>query len=282
MSLNSRQLSLAVWLCVLFVFCMAKRDIRRSVIDLVRCGLEPILLIPALLSLAWITGVVLGLYRLGFWTPSLLWDTLAFAFVGTTVLVWRMGESRDYSRRFYGRIVWRSLGLSVLIGTIGNTYTFNIIVELILVPWLVLLGAMLGLAQASEEYSNLRKPLQVLITLTGLAMLTRAVIGAISDYDGFLSIQTVQSLLLLFALTVAYVPYLLLVRVWMTYQSALIPLRLGHKKPLRVRLYARARIMLKFRLNLARVERFGVSAADKLSDCTTRASVDAMLKGREA
>ena len=282
MPLNPRQLSLAIWLCVLLAFCLVKRDIRHSVISLVACGLHPILLVPAILSLAWITAVVLGLNRLGFWTFSLLWDTLAFALVGTTVLVWRMGESKDYSRRFYGRIIWRSLGLSVLIAAVGNTYTFNIVVELVLVPWLVLLGAMLGLAQASDEYSNMRKPLQFLVTLTGLAMLTRAVAGAISDYDGFLRVETVQSLLLLFALTAAYVPYLFLVRVWMTYQSALIPLRLGDKKSLRVCLYTRARIVIKFGLNLARVEKFGVSAAHGLSECTTRASVDAVFKGREA
>ena len=55
-----------------------------------------------------------------------------------------MAESDDYSSHFYGRIIWRSLGLSVLISAVGNTYTFNIYVELLLVPWLAALGFLLG------------------------------------------------------------------------------------------------------------------------------------------
>lgn len=278
MPLNARQLAIAVWLGVLVAFCLLRRDLRRSVFGLLRLGLDPALLVPAVLSVAWVAGVVLGLRSVGLWSLSLLWDTLAFAFVGTTILVWRMNESKDYSRQFYGRIVWRSLGLSVLISAIGNNYTFSIYVELLLVPWLLLLGGMLGLAQASEEHANLRRPLEILISATGLAMLVRAFAGAVADYDGFLSILTVQSLLLLFALTAAYVPYLFLVRVWMTYDSALVPLRLGEKKAIRVRLYARAKVAVKFKLDLAKVERFRTTVAWQLRDCTTRAAVDAVLE----
>ena len=243
-----------------------------------RLVVRPMLLVPALLSLAWVAVTVLGLRSLDLWGLSLLWGTLTFALVGTTTLVWRMAESDDYSSHFYGRIIWRSLGLSVLISAVGNTYTFNIYVELLLVPWLAALGFLLGLSQASEQYAQLRRPLQVVISATALVMLFRAIMGTIDHYHGFLSIHTVQSLILLFALTLAYVPYLLMLRVWMTYQSAFVPLHVGVTKTLRLRLYAQIQIALKFRLDLARVGRFRTTAATQLRDCTTREAVKEVLE----
>lgn len=282
MPLNPRQLAIAIWLCVLLVFCLSKGDIRRSVLRVVRCVLEPTLFITALLSLAWVVGVVFALSWLGLWSLPLLWDSVAFAVIGTATLIRKMVESKDYSSRFYGRVVLQSLGLSALVSTLASTYTFGLVLELVLVPWLVILGAMLGVTQASDQYASLRKPVEVLIGLTGAAMLVQAVYGAVLDYRGFLSILTVQSLLLVFALTAAYVPYLYGLRVWMVYESALVPLRLGEEKRLSVRFYARAKVALRFRLHLSRVEHFGKGAANGLSRCATRADVDAVLEGGRA
>jgi hypothetical protein len=276
---NPRQLALVIWMGGALVFVLAKGDLRRSILSVVQTALDPTLLVPAILSVVWNAAVVYGLYRSGLWSPSLWWDTLAFVLVGTTSLVWRMTESKDFSRRFYIRIALPSLGLSVLIGTVASTYTFGLAIELLLVLWLVLLGGMLALARSSERHARLVRPVELLITATGLAMLARAVAGAIVDYTGFLSIQTVRSLVLLFLLTAAYLPYLFLVRVWMTYELAFIPLSLGQSKPLSVRLYARARMLLRFRLNQSRLERFRTSRGNELRGAATRAAVDRVLKG---
>jgi hypothetical protein len=223
-------------------------------------------------------SLVYGLHRVGFWNLSLWWDTAVFALVGTTVLVSRMLDDKDFSRRYYARIVRRSMGFSVMFGTFVSTYTFGLPIELILIPWLFVLGATEAVSTSSEQLAPARKLVRVLLVLTVLAMLGRAISGAVSDSKGFLSTQTVRSLLLLLALTISYLPYLFALRVWAGYQLALIPLKLGEEKPISVRLYARMMIILTYRLSLSRLQRFRTGPGNDLSHATSREAVDRVLR----
>lgn len=272
--MNPRQLALVIWIAVATIFGLSRRDIRGIILDIVKTAFSPRFLIPTIFSVSWNAAFIYGLYSLGLWSLSLWWDTLAFVLVGTSSLVWRMTKSKDFSHRFYTSAALQNLGFSVLVGTGASTYTFSLPVELLLVPWLVLLGGMQAVAGSSKQYSNIVKPIELLISLTGFAMLSRAVGGAIADYRGFLSIQTVQSLLLIFVLTAAYLPYLFFVRVWIIYEQAFIPLRLGDKKPRLVRMYARARMLLVYKFNLSRLEQFSSSHGNSLRWATTCAAVD--------
>jgi hypothetical protein len=121
------------------------------------------------------------------------------------------------------------------------------------------------------------KPLTFLVSITGLAMLSRAVAGAMADQQNFLTMQTLQWLLLPFVLTVAFLPYLFALRVWMNYELACIPLKLGDKKSRKVLWYAIMKMILKFGWNLSRLERFRTSQGNDLRWATTRQAVDEVL-----
>lgn len=279
--MNPRQFALVTWATIAAVVLLARRDTRGSVVDVVKTALTPKLLVPAIGGLTWNAAVIYGLFRLGFWSVSLWWDTAVFVLLGSAGLVGRMIESKDYSRRFFVEAVLSTLGLTVLMGTIVSTYAFGVVAELLLVPWLVLLGGLLGLVRSSDEHRAVVKPVTFLVAITGVAMLSRAVAGAIVDYEGFLSVQMVQSLLLLFVLTAGFVPYVFALRVWMTYEVACVPLKLGPQKSKGVYWYAVAKMVRRFRLNLSLLQEFRTGQGNDLRFVATRQAVDEVL-GRDA
>lgn len=275
--MNPRQISLVAWSTVALIAAMAHADIRASIRGVIKSVFTPVLLVPALLSLVWVSMCVFFLQRASLWTPILWWDTLAFALAGTTSLVWRMLESKDYSRQFYWKIVRRSLGASVLLGVMVSTYTFSLPIELVLVPWLVALGMLQAFMSSSAEYAGALKLVNFLIAVTGLSMVSQSVAGAMAGGKAFLSLVTVQSFLLLMLLTVAYLPFLLTVRIWFTYDSAFEPIRQGAAKPLRIRLYARLRVISRHWLALSRLDAFRSGRGNDLRWATTREAVDAIF-----
>jgi hypothetical protein len=271
---TSREIALVAWLGVALIVGIFNASVRRGLAGVVKTALMPKLLIPAIVSLGWVGLIIWELYRVGFWNVSLWWDTGAFLAVGATALVWRAVQSKDFSLQFYTRIVLQTLGLSVILGTAAAAYNFPVVVEILLVPWLVLLGGMQALAESTEDYNGVGKVVRGLVTLTGLAIFARAIQGAFVDYHGFLSLQTVRSLLLLFVLTLAYLPYLFLMRVWAAYDTACVQLRLGPDKSLFVHAYARIRMLLKFGFRLSRLERFRTGVGNDLRWVTSRQAVD--------
>jgi len=109
-SVNPRQIALVAWALVALVWVIFQRSVRPSMGQLLRTALSPKLLVPACLSLAWNAAVLFGLYRAGLWDSELWWDTSVFVLGGTTALVWRMSDSRDYSWRFYRKVLLETSG----------------------------------------------------------------------------------------------------------------------------------------------------------------------------
>jgi len=275
--MNPRQTAIVIWGAIALVAALAKPEIRRSLASVVKAMIVRQLLIAAVGSLLWNAAVIYALYRVRFWNVVMWWDTVVFVLLGTFALVWRMIDEKDYTHRFFVKAALTNLGIGVLLETFVSTYTFGLVTEFVLVPWLFLLGGMLAVAQSSEQYRSIVKPLTFLVSITGLAMLSRAVAGAIADQQNFLTMQTLQWLLLPFVLTVAFLPYLFALRLWMTYELACIPLKLGDKKSRKVLWYAVVKMLLKFRWNLSRLERFRTSQGNDLRWATTRQAVDEVL-----
>jgi len=278
--MNPRQVALTAWALIAVIWALTKPEIRRSFGAVARIAFKPKLLIPALASLTWNVTVLFCLFRLNLWSPALWWDTAAFVLGGTTSLVWKMNESKDYSWRFYRQVVIEALTVSFLLGVLVSNYTFGLPVELILVPWLVLLGAIQAFASSDTKYSAVRKLVDGLIGITGFAMLARMISGAVAQDSGFWSLLTVQSLLLVFLLTAVYIPFMIGIRTWMTYELAFIPLSLGDKKPLMVRLRARLKMVLRHGLDLAALERFRTGPGYELRFATSKQAVDAVFESK--
>jgi hypothetical protein len=276
--MNPRQIAIVAWGAIAVVALVPKPGIRRSVAGVVKAMMARQFVIASVGSLLWNAAVIYALHCVGFWDASLWWDTTVFVLIGTLALVWRMMEEKDYTHSFFVKAALTNLGIGVLLETFVSTYTFGLVTELVLVPWLFLLGAMLAVAQSSDQYRSIVKPLTFLVSVTGLAMLSHAVAGAIADQQNFLTMQTLQWLLLPFVLTAAFLPYLFALRVWTTYELACIPLKLGEKKSRKVRWYAVVKMLLEFGWNLSRLERFRTSQGNDLRSATTRQAVDEVLE----
>lgn len=280
--MNPRQIALVAWLLVGFVWAISQPGVRQSVAQVLKTVLDPQLFFPACMSLVWNAAVLFGFFKAGLWDSALWWDTAVFVLGGTTALVWRMNDSRDYSWRFYRKVLLETLGISVLFGVLVSNYTFGIAVELLLVPWLFMLGGLKAVSESDEKYSSVAKLVNFLIAFSGLAMLAQMIAGTLAEDSGFWSLLTIQSLLLVFLLTAAYLPFMFGVRCWMTYEKAFVPIRLGERKPWSLRTRAKLKIFLRHGFNLGKLESFRTGSGNQLRFATTRDAVDRVFEAESS
>jgi hypothetical protein len=273
---NPRQVALVGWGMLALLVCVSWPKTRSALFHLMKTAMTRQLAVPALGSILWNGVVVYALLRVGFWDPaSMWWDTAVFILFGTTALVSRLMKDETRTWRLYGKVALTGLGLTVLIGTLASTYTFGPVIEVILLPWVLLLGALIAVADASPEQERLAKVLRSLATLTGLVILGRATVGAVADSAHFLTLNTGATFLLPLALTTAFLPYLFVLHVSSTYETACVSLNLGcGNRPVSVSRYAVWRMVRRFGLNLSRLERFRTGAGVDLRWAATRQAVD--------
>jgi hypothetical protein len=223
MDLTNRDVAFLVWLTVIAVLVLVRPGGRKGVMDLMRLvrGKIAVLL---LAYAAWTTGAVAIAYALGSWDTSLLNETLAwFAVPGMALL---FGFQKAYEGRgFYGRTLLRVIGLTALVEFYVNLGAFDLWVELLLLPAIVLLSAMSAVAGMKPETRVAKPAIDGLVTLLGLLVLVGAGTYLVRNWATLDKFELALTFALPIWLTVATLPFIFLFSLFANYETTFV--RLG-------------------------------------------------------
>lgn len=114
---------------------------------------QPKLLVPLALMVAYVYGLLRGGAALGVWRPALAPDTVAWsigsgiALFGWSVRVFKPGGS-------FGRVIRASISSTVFVEAFVNLYVFPLAVELLLLPVAVLIAGMSAVAESDRQFAS--------------------------------------------------------------------------------------------------------------------------------
>lgn len=259
MSLNTREVALLVWLCVLLAWSLRFQNVRRSFAALIRTSLHPILLRFFVLASAYVAVGVWMLCRLNLWNLDLLKTTILW-FVGGSGIAAVMTSGRDGYASIW-QIVGRTIAFTALLEFVVNAYTFPLVVELIALPIIFLAVGAQAVSKTLPEFSDpkfdpTRTLLAVIIALYGFILLGFSLWSAVTHLGEIASIRSLKEFALPIFLTIWFVPFIYLMRVYAVVEQALVGVRvqLGKESGLYVR--ARSRIVTAIGLDLRRAQFF--------------------------
>ena len=207
--LNNREEALAVWAVIFLAWMLTQAEIRGSLARRARAffaGKLPMIVMTAAL---YSSGVVIVLRQSGIWEPAHLKATIVW-FVGTALLM-VFGHGQPFTQGFVVQLMIKAIGLAVFLSFFVNLYVFPFIVELVFVPFMIILVTMIVVTDAfkatNPEYENARRILNRLLMLIGYGLLAFAVERTISDANSVFSVQTVQDFFVPPLLTILFAPF---------------------------------------------------------------------------
>jgi hypothetical protein len=219
--MNDRELAALIWLGAVLLavlFHPKLRDVRRSSRDVLSAAVP--LAVPLFAMVVYVCGLVVGASQLGLWEPSLWGDTVAWC-VGTGIGLFGKAVSVFNRDGSLWRVARTALGLTLLVEAFVNLYVFPLLVELVLVPFAVFLGALSAFAESQEGFEPARKLVDGLLAAAGLLVFVYVGVRLAIGFDAFVDDGGWQKLLLPVWLTAGtlmlFVP---LLGLWTTYQGA--------------------------------------------------------------
>lgn len=228
-ALNSREWATLIWAVTAVVWMLTRTDMRTSMLSVVRVAFGRTIVLPASVMLAYIAAVVFAASRIGLWEVRLIGATLAWVIASALLgffKVLRIPEERHYFRA----ALRRSLKIAVLVDAYVNLFVLPFWAELILLPSITLLAALIAVADASpelsgKEYDTTRSCLKSLMGVLGIALLLYTTIHVVSDLSGPSGLGRLgKSLVLPFWLNLALVPFMFLLAVRVVYETAFVML----------------------------------------------------------
>ena len=157
-----------------------------------------------------------------------------------------------------------NLKLIVILEFITTLYSFGLVIELILIPFLLLIAMVSGYVEVYKEHKQVKTIVDNLLSTFGICVLVYAIYKTISDLNNFTTITNLTTFLLPPILTFLFIPFFYLFALVVSYETLFVRLNFFIKDKNDCK-YAKWKILSSFHLRLRRLNMFSKEYYD-LSD----------------
>jgi hypothetical protein len=225
--LNNREIAVLFWLAVVVVVAVSRRDLRPSLVAVIRAALARRIVTWFVAMAAYVAGLVYLGYRLDLWSPSLLKDTIIWFIGPAVVLFFNMTKAGEGG--FFRRAAVATVEVTAVVAFALNVFVLDLGWELVLQPVVAILVMLSAYSATDEQYAPAKKLADGLLVLIGLVVLAVTATKALHhwrDVDlGGLSLDFVLPIWL----TLGLLPFIFALGLVSAYE--LLFLRIGFAAP---------------------------------------------------
>lgn len=261
---NNREKALIIWIVIGTVIVLANKAFRPSALAVLKAFFARKIVTVLLIMLTYIALVVFVAYRVHLWNVLLLKDTIVWV-VGTAFIMFANYERVANESHFFKNVLLDNVKLAVFVQFIINWYVFNLVVELILVPILFFLAAMLAFASTKKEYKPVTNLMQFLLATYGIFLLIYALVQMVYNFNNFATLYTLKDFLLSPLLTLSFLPFVYFLALYATYEALFtrMDIFMGNRNK-ELTWFAKRQILRTCLLNVKKLNRFATNYTSKL------------------
>ena len=130
---SNREIASGIWIALFAVWAATNSDIRRSFGQVVRALLNKHIIWILTWTTCYVVILIAVLQWAGLWGSSNLKITIYWFLSAATVTVFRSNQKTS-DPKYFKQAVHDNIGIVVVLEYVVNLYSFNIIVELIILP----------------------------------------------------------------------------------------------------------------------------------------------------
>jgi len=208
-------------------------------------------------------AVVWGLWRVGYWDVTMLYDTVMFMMVGAIGSVFAaVASGVAYDRRFFLKTILVNLGIMVLLAFLVDFFPFGFWLEfLVVVPLATLLTMLVVVARYEKGDESAHRFLTGAQSAVGLLLLGYIAWRVVNDHGQLMQLDVLFALGLPFVMSVLFVPVLVLVCALFAYSDAFVVVSFRSGDEERLSRWKKRQLIARFGLNLKALQTFRHSCA---------------------
>lgn len=249
---NNRELSILIWIGVVFAAMMSSKSIRKALLNVVKALLIRTFIIIYFLLALYLAGVISILNQLGFWDFGDLKDTLMWLFSVGLIMVFNVTKARNSN--YFKDIIKESIKWTVILEYVVSFYSFSLITEIILIPLLVIIGVTQAASERDIDKKHVTQFLTNLMGIIGLAVISYALYKTVVTYESFFVVDNLLSFLLPIIITILFIPFIYFLALYNAYEMLFLRLDFMTKEKEKVKQVKRY-IKIIANINLDKVDK---------------------------
>lgn len=275
--LSNREWALVFWITVLFAYILVAKNMdsaREALKAIISAFFVRQILSVLFLMLMYMGVMIYALSEQGLWDSQQIKNTIIWCASIGLMSLFKMQSIKEGSS-FFKHLVLDSLKLVAILEFVVGVYPFNFFVEIVLIPILTIIGAMIAIAESDDKHQLVKKILDSVLAIFGVIVISYTIFMLFTEFDGIAKKQTVYDFLIPPLLTLLYLPFIFFMVVYTSYQQVIIRINYFINKPI-LKYLAIIYSIIVFNFRIKALERWATSLA--FSDTDTHKGIINSIK----
>lgn len=229
---STREIASSLWIMGFLCFIFIYPKTRKSAINVVKTACSRQLIIPFVLLLIYAAVLILIFSFSPIWKCLYLKDiTIWVLFAGVPLCFGSV--KRNGNKNYFINIIRDNIKFTILIEFFISSFTFNIIVEIVMLPVLAILFMFDAVADNKEEYKLVKKFMSGFLAFIGLVILAFTLRNAITSLSTLGGLDLLISFFIPLVFSILYLPFMFIFAICAEYQMLFIRMSFYELKEMR-------------------------------------------------
>lgn len=260
--LNNREIAIVLWLLAIsiYIFSSSKMaEVRNAFKGVLAAFLVRQIMAVLCLMVAYMAIVIHWLSELELWNFEQLKNTVFWCVSVGFMSLFKL-EKIKKDMYFFKHSFLDNLKLLAIIQFVIGVYTFPIWLEVLLVPILALLGAMLAITETDRKYHQVKAFLEYCLSTFGAVLIVYTLYMLMTNFGEFGKEKTAYDFFVPPLLTLCFLPFVFFMLVYSTYEQVFVRIRFSIRSRF-LRYVAKLYAFILFNIRLSLLERWSFQVA---------------------
>lgn len=240
--LSTREWATLIWGCIFMLYVLCHREIRKSLWNVIVIFFDKKLRILWEIILLYVLTITIVFCYLPIWENIYIKDIIIwFLFSG---LIYCMNAvSSEADEIYIKKILKDNLKFTMILEFFMSTFTFNIWIELAIIPVITIITVMNVIAERKEEYKSVHKLLDSVLAIAGFWIFYETIKIGINEYKQLNIINTLVSFMIPIVYLILIIPLEYILELYSKYEVLFLRMTFKEEKDKRIRLHHRIAIL---------------------------------------
>ena len=239
--LSTREWATLIWGCIFMLYVLCHREIRKSLWNVIVIFFDKKLRILWEIILLYVLTITMVFCYLPIWENIYIKDIIIwFLFSG---LIYCMNAvSSEADETYIKKILKDNLKFTMILEFFMSTFTFNIWIELAIIPVITIITVMNVIAEKKEEYKSVHKLLDSILAIAGFWIFYETIKIGTNEYKQLNIINTLVSFMIPIVYLILIIPLEYILELYSKYEVLFLRMTFKEEKDKRIRLHHRTAI----------------------------------------
>lgn len=240
-SLSTREWATLIWGCIFMLYVLCHREIRKSLWNVIVIFFDKKLRILWEIILLYVLMITMVFCYLPIWENIYIKDIIIW-FLFSRLIYCINAVSSEADETYIKKILKDNLKFTMILEFFMSTFTFNIWIELAIIPVITIITVMNVIAERKEEYKNVHKLLDSVLAIAGFWIFYETIKIGINEYKQLNIINTLVSFMIPIVYLILIIPLEYILELYSKYEVLFLRMTFKEEKDKRIRLHHRTAI----------------------------------------